>query len=404
MRHLNTTPALPQFCDVRRLALSCLVCLMLGSAAAPAQSSDSQPNLSAGPTGVIVHSKFGGQIFGFDIDQNGNEGILTEAKTLAGGNVLAAVETFDQATGNIIKVVELTQPSHAQDDFVTLGVVGNSVGLYEHEHVSRITVSSRTFSTMNPLSSNRITGAWTPPIGSQHIIMPTGVSRNQGVPSVAVFAYDNSGQFVPWVFSSNVANNTFGPVVRITDATNFGSVPPPIAYDSVTNKALLGGGNGCFGCRPVFAIVDLSGGTFTEFTGRGFGFINGLAIDSADGIAVSTTEDDASVEFYDLSTLAGFIVVLPGSQGQQQFSGADVEFDPVHKLFLIAQPFSSSAFNGSSIYAYDIHGNLQETINGLDFSNTFNVVPAHIAINPGTRSGYIDGPDSGVTELQGFTY
>jgi hypothetical protein len=404
MRHTIKIAALSQFCAIRRLALFSLIVLILSSLAVLAQEAQFQPNLSAGPTGIIVHSKFGGQIFGFDVDQNGSEGLLTEAKTLAGGNVLAAVETFDQATGNILKVVELTQPSHAQDDFVTLGVVGNSVGLYEHEHVSRITVSSRTFNVLNPLSSNRITGAWTPPIGSQHIIMPSGVSRNQGVPNVAVFAYDNSGQFVPWVFSSNVANNTFGPVVRITDATNFGSVPPPIAYDSVTNQALLGGGNGCFGCSPVFALVDLATSAVTEFNGFGFGFINGLAIDSADGIAVSTTEDDASVEFFDIRTHTGSVVVLPGSQGLQQFSAADVEFDPVHKLFLIAQPFSSSAPSGSTIYAYDIHGNLQETINGLDFSNTFNVVPAHIALHPGTRSGYIDGPDSGVTELQGFTY
>jgi hypothetical protein len=44
--------------------------------------------------------------------------------------------------------------------------------------------------------------------------MPGGVSRSQGVPNVAVFAYDNSDNFIPYVFSSNVANNTFGPVVH----------------------------------------------------------------------------------------------------------------------------------------------------------------------------------------------
>ncbi len=379
----------------------CVTVIVFGAMAC-AQTGDSLP--PTGPTGVLVHSRFGGQIFGFDIDQNGTEGILSEAKTLSNGNVLAAVETFDQATGNIVSVVELTQPSHAEDDFVTLGVVGNSVGLFEHEHASRISVSSRTFNSVNPLSGNRITGSWTPPIGSQHIIMPAGVSRSQGVPNVAVFAYDNSGLFIPFVFSSNVASNTFGPVVRITDSNNFGSVPPPIAYDSVTNKALLGGGPGCFGCRPVFAVVDLTAGTFTEFTGTGFGFINGLAVDSADGIACSTTEDDAGVEFYDLSTQTGFSVVLPGSGGQQFFSGADVEFDSTHKLFLIAQPNSSSAPSGSTIYVYDIHGNLQETLNGFSFSDAFSVVPVHIALHPSLRSGYVDGPDGGVTELQAFTY
>jgi hypothetical protein len=392
------------FFAISRPVTFCLTALIICSAAAMAQTNEVPLDFPSGPTGIVVHSQFGGQIFGFDIDQNGTEGLLAEAKSLSNGNVLAAVETFDQATGKILNVVELTQPSHSQDDFITLGVVGNSVGLFEHEIVSRGFVTKRTFSVLNPLSSNRINGVWTPPIGTQHIIMPTGVSRNQGVPNVAVFAYDNSDNFIPYVFSSNVANNTFGPVVKITDSTNFGSVPPPIAYDSVTNQAVLGGGTGAFDTRPIIGVVDLTAGSFTEFEGIGLGFVNGIAIDSADGIFCTDTEDDASVEFYNLSTQTGFTVVLPGSQGQQQFSGADVEFDPVHKLFLIAQPDSSSAPSGSTIYVYDISGNLKETINGFSFSNTFNVVPAHIALHPSLRSGYIDGPDSGVTEIQAFTY
>jgi hypothetical protein len=234
--------------------------------------------------------------------------------------------------------------------------------------------------------------------------MPTGVSRSQGVPNVAVFAYDNSGQFIPYVFSSNVEANTFGPVVKITDSNNFGSVPPPTAYDSKTNQAVMGGGNGCFGCRPVIGVVDLGKATFTEFTGIGFGFVNGIAIDGADGIVCTDTEDDASVEFYDLKKETGFTVVLPNSGEQQQFSGADVEFDSIHKLFLIAQPVSSSTSSGSTIYVYDIKGDLKETLNGFDFSNTFNIVPAHIALHPSQRSGFVDGPDQGVTEIQSFTY
>jgi len=376
--------------------------LLLCGAAAFAQSNDEelQPRPAIGPGKVIVHSKFGGQIYGFDIDQNGTEGVLSEAKLQNNGTVLAAVETFSQSSGKILKVVSETQ---TQDDFVTLGVVGTSVGLVEHEHVKGIVVS-RTFNTMNPLSSNKITGAWTPPIGTKHLIMPTGVSRSQGVPNVAVFAYDNSGNFIPWVFSSNVAANTFGPVVDITDSDNFGSVPPPFAYDSTTNQAILGGGNGCFGCLPVIGLVDLTAGTFSEFTGIGFGFINGLAVDSADGIFVTTTEDDANVEFYNLSTETGFTVVLPGSGSQQIFSGADVEFDPIHKLFLVAQPVSSSSPSGSTIYVYSTSGELEETLNGFNFSNAFNVVAMHIALHPILRSGYVDGPDAGVTEIQSFTY
>lgn len=384
-----------------RHAFPCLIVLLFAANGVFAQTREFQPNSSAGAGKLLVHSKFGGQIFGFDIDQNSTEGLLSEAQTLTNGNVLAAVETFDQKTGKILKIVAKTE---TQDDFVTMGIVGTSVGLVEHEHEVSFLHVKRTFHVLNPLDSNQFTGLWTPPIGTQHLIMPTGVSRSQGVPNVAVFAYDNSGRFIPYVFSSNVAANTFGPVVKIKDSNNFGSVPPPIAYDSKTNLAVMGGGNGCFGCLPVIGVADLTKGTFTEFTGIGFGFVNGIAIDSADGIVCTDTEDDASVEFYDLKAKTGFAVVLPNSGEQQFFSGNDVEFDPIHKLFLIAQENSSSASSGSTIYVYDTKGNLKETLNGFNFNNTFNIIPMHVALNPGKRSGFVDGPDSGVTEIQSFTY
>jgi hypothetical protein len=348
---------------------------------------------------VIVHSKFGGQIFGFDVDQNGSEGVLAEAQDLSNGKVEAAVETFDQKTGKILTVLIRTE---TEDDFITLGVAGNSVGLIEREHVISLLNVQRSFLTINPLTANKFTGKWTPPIGTQHLLKE--VSRNQGTTNNAVFAQDNSGSFMPFVFSSNVAANTFGPVIKITDSFNFGSIVPPVAYNPVTNQAVLGGGNGCFGCAPVIGLVDLAQGTFTEFTGIGFGFVNGIAVDPDDNIACTTTEDDATLEFYDLNTQTGFTVVLPGSAGQQFFSGADVEYDPIHKLFLIAQPNSSSAPSGSTIYVYDINGVLQKVINGFSFSNAFNVVPAHIALHPSLRIGFVDGPSSNVNEIQGFSY
>src|SRR4029077_12513913 len=101
-----------------RVALFALVWVLPNISAGQAD----EPRLNDSAAGaVIVHSRFGGQIFGFDIDQNGAEGVLSEAQTLSDGNVLAAVETFDQATGKILKVIVKTQ---TQDDFITLGVVG----------------------------------------------------------------------------------------------------------------------------------------------------------------------------------------------------------------------------------------------------------------------------------------
>ncbi len=378
------------------VALFIVVCA--ASALGVAQTGNSQ--VPATGNRIFVHSKFGGQIFGFDIDQNGTEGVLAEAQTLSNGNVLAAVETFDQTTGKILSVLVKTQ---TQDDYVTLGVAETSVGLVEHEHVVSLLNVQRTFQTINPLSGNKFSGKWTPPIGQKHLI--TSVTRNQGTDNVAVFAEDNSGNFIPYIFSSNVGTNTFGPVIQITDSANFGSIPPPIALNSATNVAYLGGGNGCFGCSPVIGVADLTSGTFTEFGGQGFGFVNGIAVDSVDNVVCTTTEDDAAVEFYDIDNNAAFSVVLPNSSADPQFySGADVQFDPINKLFFVAQPNSSESTTGSTIYVFDIKGNLRRFINGFSFSNAFNVIPAHIALNPSTRTGFVDGPNAGVTDIESFSY
>ncbi len=361
-----------------------------------------RPSPQIGPTGVIVRSHFGGQIFGFDIDQNGTEGVLSEAKTGSGGKVLAAVETFDQASGKILKVVKKTT---TMDDFITLGVVGNSVGLIEHEHVQGLLNVTRTFDVMNPLSSNMFTGMWTPPLKKTDLI--SAVSRNQGVSGSAVLAFHNTGGGTRFAFGTDVAGNTFGPQATLTDPTFSSS--PQLAYDAINNVAVVAASNGTVGGpAPRIALVNLTTGQVTQFTGIlgpppfHQGFVNGLAVDAEDQIAVTTTELDFSVEFYDLTTQTGFSVILPGATGQLQ-SGSDVEYDRVNKLFFVAQSVSSTS-SGSSIQVYDIHGNLVESLNGFSFSNTFNVIGTHIALNPTNRTGYVDGPDSGVTEVQQFSY
>jgi hypothetical protein len=361
----------------------------------PAAAQATSRPVGSGP--VIVHSRFGGQIFGFDIDQNGTEGILSEAKTISGGNVVAAVETFDQTTGNILKVLTKAQ---TMDDFLTLGVVGGSVGLVEHEHVLGFLKVQRTFGLVNPVSGNKFNGSWTPPIGQKTLIQ--ALSRGQGTTNAAVLAFPTTS-FSSVVFSSDVAANTFGPAITLTDSNFTQSNAPVIAYDSTNNQAVVASkGVNAFG-PPDIGLIDLASGSQTVFSGLGTGYVNGLAVDPATGVACTTTEIDFSVQFYNLATHTGFSIPLPGAT-TQFFSGADVQVDPIHKLFLVAQPNSSTAASGSSIHVYDESGNLIESLNGFSFSNAFNVVPAHIALKPSTRSGFVDGPDQGVTELQSFTY
>jgi hypothetical protein len=78
-------------------------------------------------------------------------------------------------------------------------------------------------------------------------------------------------------------------------------------------------------------------------------------------------------------------------------------FDPVNKLFLVAQEFTSTGTSGSSIHIFDTAGTLIESIDGLDFINPSRLIPIRIGINPSMRLGFVDGPPDGKT-IQSFNY
>jgi hypothetical protein len=380
----------------RLISAATLLCLLFFAAAgrSAAQTSDhSQPAI--GGTNIFVNTALGGFILGYDIDQTGKEGVLAESFALPGLKQNVAVETFDQKTGKIIKIV--IQQMDTKNDFVSLGIVGSSVALLEFEHVTNLYVDGRKYGTINPVDSNKIGPAWTPPLTTDDII--SSVSEDQGQANTAIMFFDNTGNtFNSWVFSSNVAANTFGTPIEITNSVfNFDN-PPVMAYDSATNQAVLGGSNGCFGCTTEIGLVDLATGAQSSFEGLGFGFINGIAVDPATGIACTTTEDDFSVEFYNLATQTGTIVQIPGANDQSQ-SGQDVQFDPIHKWFLVGQEFSSTAPSGSSIQVFDEQGNYIESVNGLSLPAS----PVLIALHPSSRAGYVLVTPA-LTQLQQFRY
>ena len=367
--------------------------------AATAQSL-SQANPAAGPGNVIVHPQFGGTIFGFDIDPRGGVGILSEGAGQPDGTVLAAVETFDPATGKILKVIRQTQ---TQDDFVTLGITGNSLGMIEREHVVSLFNVVRTYQLVNTMGTGKVPGPWTPPLDQAHVI--NEVARAYASPSVAVYALDTSTNFTPLIFSSNVAANTFGTPFPVLDSDFNFEQSPVIAYDNMRNRAVLGHQKlSQFIVPPMVGIMDLTTGTFTKFPGLGLGVINGIAVDPQDGIACTDTSFDSSIQFYSLTTKKGISVPVPGDPQNSLFAGQHIVYDSLNKLFLVAQPFSSVTATGSSILVYDTAGNFVESVDGLSFNGESNVLPVHIAINPSKRSGFVDGPAIDDTEIQSFTY
>ncbi len=351
-------------------------------------------NPGAGLGKAVVHTALGGFILGYDIDANGTEGLLSESLNVAGGKFDVAVETFDQKSGKILKIV--AQQNNTDNDFVTIGIFGNSVGLAEEELSKGIFVDKRVYGILNPLDGSKVTGQWTPPFTKNDIII--SMPPSQGSPTAPVLYFDNViNDSKTYVIDTNVAANTFGTPITISDPQFSWNVSPVMAYDSQTNQAVLGGSLGCFGCTTEIGLVDISSGKFSEFEGLGFGFINGIAVDSNTGIAVTTSEDDFSIEFYNLATQSGFIVPLEGATSQIN-SGGDVEVDPIHKLFLIGQEFSSVGA-GSSIQVYDEQGNFIEAINGLKLPAS----PAYMALHPSERAGYVIVTPA-LTELQSFTY
>jgi hypothetical protein len=356
-----------------------------------------QAERAVGPGQAVVHTRFGGFILGYDIDQAGTEGILSEALTNPDGTHDVAVETFDQRTGEIIKVLRKQRDSN--NDYVTLGIFGEHVALTEFEHVSDIFVDKRRYLLSDPIDANEITGKWTPPFNSrpEHII--EGGSTSQGFDTALFWGFKNQGSdFGTYLFTSNVGANTFGPEIRMQNPVFDWNNSPKVAHDPKHGQAVLASSFGCFGCSIGLGFVDLATGEQSTTPGLGKGFVNGIAVDPNTRIVCTTSEDDFSVEFYDLKHNTRRIVVLPGATSQAQSGGA-VAVDPVHRLFLVGQEFSSTAASGSSIHVYDEQGNLVESLNGFELPAS----PAYMALKPSERMGYvIVTPD--LTSLQSFTY
>ena len=286
--------------------------------------------------------------------------------------------------------------SDSNSDFLALGIAGNSVGLVEFEHVTTLYVDRRSYLKMDPLSANRFTSVWTPPLTTNDII--SSASESQGIPITAFLGFHNGPNATTFVFASNVAANTFGSVIAVSDPVFAFSNSPVMALDSATNQAVLAASTGCPLCLSKLGLIDLSTGNASTFNGAGYGYANGIAVDSSTGIACTSTEIDFSVEFYNLATQTGFAVTLPGATSQAQ-SGRDVQVDPIHRLFLVGQEFSSTAPSGSSIQVFDEQGAYIESINGLSLPAS----SVRIALNPRLRTGYVLVTPN-LTSLQSFTY
>ncbi|HVR45497.1 MAG TPA: hypothetical protein VMT95_02465 [Candidatus Binatia bacterium] len=343
--------------------------------------------------GKLLTTKNGGQVFGFDIDRNGTDGVLATASD---------VETFDQNNGTISKSFPKKLPpgtSYSLD-----AIFSGDVALVTRYVVPKGQIfAKRFYDLMNPVTAGKFTNVWTPPIRDIDVLQ-TGV--NQVTSTGALFAIELKKQDKPVIVVSDVAKNTIAKVIHLDPNLFGGGNGPQFGQDTTTNQAVIAlspDGGRVGGEAPVNVLVDLATGKEKKFAGLnngffGSGYVNGLAVDSMTGVAATTTELNAQVEIYNLAQQTGIAAQLPCTGSTSQInSGAGIAADPVHGLFLVTDP-SYACSSGSALVVYDEKGNNVETITGFKFA----IGEPPPVINPATRTGWAFGP--AFSQLQQFFY
>ena len=357
--------------------------------------------------GKVLTTKDGGQIYGFDINQVGDDGVLASAQDSGGnGDFRVSVETFDQNTGKITR--SFAKYVGPRNSYAVDGIFAGDVGLITHFIVPKGTIyAKRKYQVMNPATANKFTGDWTPPLRDVDI---QGAAVNQATSTSAFFVIELKKQDRPDLIVSDVASNTFTNVFPL-DPNTFGlGNGPELAQYTAANQAVFAlspDGGAVGGSAPLNIMIDLSTGQTTQFFGYNngafhAGYVNGLAVDPNTGVAATTTELNSQVEFYDLNARKRLTFAqLPCTNDTDQInSGSNIAVDPVNKLFLVTDYFYCDGSQGSAIVVYDEAGNLVEMITGFKFAIG---EPAPV-INPSKRMGWAFGGPNGFSQLQQFFY
>jgi hypothetical protein len=356
--------------------------------------------------GKVLTTKDGGQIFGFDIDQSGEDGVLASAQTIDGeGDVLASVETFDQNSGKITK--SFARYSGMRNEYGLDGIFAGDVALVTHFITPAGQIGAlRRYDVMTPVTAQAFTGVWTPPLKDIDVLQ---VAENQTTSTSVLFAIELKKQDRPVLLVSDIARNTFTNVIHLDPNLFGGADGPQLGQYAAANEAVIAlspDAGTVRGQAPLNVLVDLTSGETTQFAGFNLGpfhagDVNGLAVDPNTGIAATTTELNAQVEFYNLANRTGVAAVqLPCTGSADQLnSGSGIAVDPVNKLFLVTETNYCDGNQGSAIVVYDEGGNFVEAITGFKFV----IGEPAPAINPAKRMGWAYG-SPGVTQLQQFFY
>ena len=111
--------------------------VLVGSQSAAAQTeASSGGSRHKGKLGKVLTKCSTADTFGFDVNENGDDGIIDDAVSLSNGGLKSAIETFDINTGKITKIVKMLVSKTSNNELVTFGIGGNDVGLVDEERRS----------------------------------------------------------------------------------------------------------------------------------------------------------------------------------------------------------------------------------------------------------------------------
>jgi len=352
--------------------------------------------------GAVLTSHFGGPIFGWAIDENGTDGVLTEVTGLS-DPFTSVVETFDQTKARIVKIVRRQNSGPGGDrELVADAIAANDVSLIDDEraHPQKHIRKDR-FYVMDPVTGNKVTGTWTRPPGQDFLIQE--IADQQVDPDSVMAATILDGTITkPPTFELVVTDLATNKVLHVLHAPRLDGVNYPylVAEDTTTHHAYVPAAN--YHSETVFVDFNvLTGRVSNNFVAPPFsGPVSGIAIDSATHMMCTTTTATYSVQMYDLRTRKQtFVGQIPNSGGEGQ-AGTSIAADPINHLFLVEQP--NSLLGGSEIYVYDEKGKVLEGLTGFQFGS-YELTPGNgIQLVASSRSGYVAGP--GADQLQSFTY
>ncbi|HZY95740.1 MAG TPA: hypothetical protein VFE35_01425 [Candidatus Cybelea sp.] len=352
--------------------------------------------------GPVLTSKFGGPIFGWAIDENGTDGVLTEVTRLS-DPFTSVVETFDQTKAQIVKTVRKQNSGpNGNRELVVDAIAANDVSLIDDGMRNpRTHLRNDVYYVMAPVSKNKITGKWMRPAGKDFLIQE--IADQQLDPDSVMTATILNGTISkPPTFEVVITDIASNEILHILHAPKLDGVNYPylVAEDTTTRHAYVPAAN--YQSDTVFVDFNiLTGHVSNNFVAPPFsGPVTGIAIDSATHMMCTTTHSSYSVQMYNLTTKKQtFVGQIPNAGGELQ-AGTSIAADPINHLFLVEQP--QSLLGGSEIYVYDEKGNVLESLSGFEFL-PYELTPGNgIQVVPSSRSGYVAGP--GANHLQSFTY